>query len=91
MACAASVEDSGVTARTIDIREAQAQLTELVRRALAGDDVRIVDGERLVARLVAVNEGLQAGRRIPGLYPGTIWTSDDFDAPLPDEFWTGMG
>jgi hypothetical protein len=25
--------------------------------------------------------------RIAGLHPGTIWTSEDFDEPLPDEFW----
>lgn len=25
--------------------------------------------------------------RILGLHPGAIWTSDDFDEPLPDEFW----
>jgi len=28
-------------------------------------------------------------RRVAGLHPGAIWTSDDFDDPLPDEFWLG--
>lgn len=28
-------------------------------------------------------------KRIAGLNRGMIWTSDDFDAPLPDEFWLG--
>lgn len=27
--------------------------------------------------------------RIPDLHAGAIWTSDDFDDPLPDEFWLG--
>jgi hypothetical protein len=27
--------------------------------------------------------------RIAGLNAGQIWISDDFDAPLPDIFWTG--
>lgn len=27
--------------------------------------------------------------RIAGLHAGEIWTSDDFDDPLPDEFWLG--
>jgi len=27
--------------------------------------------------------------RIAGLHPGTIWASEDFDEPLPDEFWVG--
>jgi hypothetical protein len=26
--------------------------------------------------------------RVAGLHPGAIWTSDDFDEPLPDDFWT---
>ncbi|NET58687.1 MAG: DUF2281 domain-containing protein [Symploca sp. SIO2E6] len=27
--------------------------------------------------------------RIPGLYQGQIWMSEDFNDPLPDEFWLG--
>lgn len=27
--------------------------------------------------------------RIPDLEHGKIWISDDFDDPLPDEFWMG--
>ncbi len=27
--------------------------------------------------------------RIAGLHAGTAWISDDFDLPLPEEFWTG--
>lgn len=27
--------------------------------------------------------------RLPGLHPGAITTADDFDAPLPDDFWMG--
>lgn len=27
--------------------------------------------------------------RILGLHPGAIWMSNDFDDPLPDEFWLG--
>ena len=28
-------------------------------------------------------------KRIGPLHPGAIEASDDFDAPLPDEFWLG--
>jgi hypothetical protein len=28
-------------------------------------------------------------RRLAGLYEGSVWMSDDFDEPLPDEFWLG--
>ena len=27
--------------------------------------------------------------RVLGLHPGAFQPSDDFDAPLPDEFWLG--
>lgn len=30
-----------------------------------------------------------AQRRVADLNKGEIWASDDFDEPLPDEFWTG--
>jgi hypothetical protein len=29
------------------------------------------------------------GKRIPNLFPNAIRISDDFDEPLPDEFWMG--
>jgi hypothetical protein len=28
-------------------------------------------------------------KRIAGLGQGKWWVADDFDAPLPDEFWLG--
>ena len=28
-------------------------------------------------------------KRVLGLSKGKIWMSDDFNEPLPDEFWTG--
>lgn len=28
-------------------------------------------------------------QRIAGLHAGQIWMSDDFNDPLPDEFWLG--
>lgn len=73
--------------KTVDIREAQAQLPELVLRALAGDDVIISEGDKPVARLVAV--GATSQRRVADLNKDEIWTSDDFDEPLPEEFWLG--
>lgn len=36
-----------------------------------------------------VEEGATAKPRVLGLHPGAIWTSEDFDDPLPDEFWLG--
>ncbi|MCF4965646.1 type II toxin-antitoxin system VapB family antitoxin [Nostoc sp. CMAA1605] len=30
-------------------------------------------------------------QRVLGLHEGQIWMSDDFNDPLPDEFWMGEG
>jgi hypothetical protein len=29
--------------------------------------------------------------RVPGLHAGAAWISEDFDDPLPDDFWAGTG
>ncbi len=33
--------------------------------------------------------GAEPERRVPGLHAGSITTTADFDAPLPDELWVG--
>jgi len=40
----------------------------------------------LVETLTQTEETLMP-ERIPGLHAGTTWVSEDFDDPLPDEFW----
>lgn len=37
----------------------------------------------------AVSDQAPTSERVPNLHPGAIWTSEDFDDPLPDEFWLG--
>jgi hypothetical protein len=44
----------------------------------------LLKGEKLST--IAPNEIKQ---RIPNLRKGRGWIADDFDAPLPDEFWLG--
>jgi antitoxin (DNA-binding transcriptional repressor) of toxin-antitoxin stability system len=40
-----------------------------------------------VAQVIPLPE--KPKQRIAPLHPGAIEMSDDFDAPLPDEFWLG--
>lgn len=74
---------------TIDIRKAQPQLTELLQLTSAGDEVLIVEGDRHLARLIPA--ATPPAKRVAGLHRGAIWISEDFDEPLPDEFWLGRG
>jgi prevent-host-death family protein len=73
---------------TIEVQDAQARLTELVQQAAQGAEVVLTQAGTPVARLSAVPQP-HAGPRIPGLHPNTVWISDDFNDPLPDEFWLG--
>jgi prevent-host-death family protein len=76
-----------VLTKTISIRDAQANLREWVRRALQGDEIIIAEADKPLVRLVPIARGDQP--RMAGLSQGQIWTSDDFDQPLPDDFWAG--
>lgn len=78
-----------MTTKTIDVYDAQIQLDELVSQAVSGTEVILMDGVTPVARLVPFNT--QSAKRVAGLHAhlGAAWMSDDFDEPLPDEFWAG--
>ena len=74
--------------QTVSIDEAQNKLQDLLAHVLAGHEVIITDRGQPVARLVPVAPAKK--KRVAGLNRGTIWTSEDFDQPLPDEFWLGQ-
>jgi antitoxin (DNA-binding transcriptional repressor) of toxin-antitoxin stability system len=73
--------------KTVAIADAQHQLAELVAQAVAGTEIILTDGDTIKIRLVPVSP--QPRRRTPGLHQGSMTTTDDFDAPLDDDFWTG--
>ncbi len=65
------------------MHEAKTQLSKLLVRVQAGEEIVIAKAGIPVARLVAVE--VDVGRRIPGTARGCITLHADFDAPLPDE------
>lgn len=77
-----------MTAISMDVQEAKIRLSELISLVEAGTEVILMDGETPRARLVPF-EGTT--ERLAGLHAGTIWTSEDFDDPLPDNFWMSGG
>jgi antitoxin (DNA-binding transcriptional repressor) of toxin-antitoxin stability system len=68
--------------KMIEVCEAQSRLQKLLAQVLAGMEIILTDGSTPVARVLPVSQ------RVAGLHAGKIWTSADFDEPLPDEFWT---
>jgi prevent-host-death family protein len=66
---------------TFNTYEAKTNLSRLLDRVLAGEEIVIARAGRPVARLVAVDE---PRRRLPGTARGQVVMADDFDAPLAD-------
>jgi antitoxin (DNA-binding transcriptional repressor) of toxin-antitoxin stability system len=70
--------------KTVDVQEAQTNLKELLFLALKGIEVVLTDGGIPLVRLAPIIAS-PPKQRTAGLHAGAIWTSDDFDEPLPDE------
>jgi antitoxin (DNA-binding transcriptional repressor) of toxin-antitoxin stability system len=74
--------------KTVDISEVQSQLNELLDLTMQGTEIVFARGETPLARLVPIAKR-STKPRIAGLHKGAILMSDDFDEPLPDDFWLG--
>ena len=75
--------------RPTPIHAAKAHLSELIARALAGEDVVIARGTVPLVRLVPIQP---VGRRISGRYRDVLGNCDAVLEPLPDaelDAWEG--
>jgi len=70
--------------KTIVVQEAEANWQELLSLVRDGTEVILMEGAKPLARLSPA----KTSGRVPDLHPGG-WMSDDFNAPLPDQFWLG--
>ena len=66
----------------VNLYEAKAKLSELVDRAMAGEEIVVAKSGKPKVRLVPVKA--KPVRKF-GLMKGEVWMSEDFDEPLPDE------
>ena len=72
---------------TVEVKEAQDRLHELLARVAEGTEIILTDRDQPFARISPISS--PAAPRTPDLHPGAFQPSDDFDAPLPDGFWLG--
>jgi len=70
-------------ATTVNIHEAKTNLSRLLRRVSAGEEIVIAKAGRPIARLVPVMQ--KPARRVPGSAAGQVIIVPDFDAPLPED------
>ena len=67
---------------SISVYQARAELSRLIERALAGEEIVIAKAGKPMARLVPIEPRRP---RKSGFLKGKIWIADDFNAPLPDD------
>ncbi len=66
----------------VNIHEAKTNLSKLLQRAAAGEEVVIAKNNEPVAKLVAIPS--KPAIRKPGSAKGQVWMADDFNEPLDD-------
>ena len=70
------------TIRHVNVAEAKARFSALVRQALAGDEVVIAKDNTPLLRLVRLHD--RTGPRKPGSAKGRVRMAADFDRTPPD-------
>ena len=81
-----------MSTKTINLQETPADLEELLTLVAEGANVVLMRGDTPIARLSPLKKRTPKPQkpRIAGLHAGNIlYMSEDFDDPLPDEFWLG--
>ncbi len=73
--------------KTVDASKEKILLEELLALLTSGSEVIITESGTPIARLVSVSPSHSP--RVAGLHAGAIWSSEDFDEPLPNGFWMG--
>ena len=76
------MEDFKMTVQ-VNIYEAKSNLSKLINRVIAGEEVIVARSGKPVAKLVPFEKPIQ--NRKPGSAKGKLIISEDFDAPLPDD------
>jgi prevent-host-death family protein len=85
----------GKPAETFTIHAAKTNLSKLVARAEAGEEIVLARGKEPVAKIVPIKAPATAEQprepRRPGRLAGQIWIGPEFFDPLPDDEMEGLG
>ena len=73
--------------KQVDLRNSPINLHDLLILVQEGNEVVLTEGANPLARVIPITPS--STPRQAGLHPGAIQTREDFDEPLPEEFWTG--
>jgi antitoxin (DNA-binding transcriptional repressor) of toxin-antitoxin stability system len=71
---------------TIDIQELPVRLREIIADATWGAEIIVTEKDVPCAKLLSLPASSAVTKRTPGLNPGAIRTTPDFNAPLDEDF-----
>lgn len=69
-------------AETVNVHAAKTQLSKLLARVEAGEEIVIARAGKPVARLAPLAPARKPRR--PGAWKGKVWIAPDFDDPIPE-------
>ena len=73
--------------KTIELMPQSPSLEDLLAMAKNESGLTLTKAGQPVAQVIPLPE--KPKQRVAPLHPGAIEMSDDFNAPLPDDFWLG--
>jgi len=81
-----------MSSKTLDIQQLQISVSELLSLIQNDQEIVITNGNTPIARLTLLNHiepNIWDSEKTPqpGLNLGAMVMGDDFDQPLPEEFW----
>lgn len=81
-----------MSTKTVDIQQLQIDVSQLLSLMQNDQEIVITHGNTPIAKLTLINQieaNIWESEKTPkpGLNLGAMVMSDDFDQPLPDEFW----
>jgi prevent-host-death family protein len=63
----------------VNVHEAKTQLSKLLRRVEAGEEIVVARGNVPIARIVPIDDDRGLQREPPSDWVGQVWLADDFD------------
>jgi len=69
----------------INISQAKASLSRVIKRALAGEEIVIARNGAPLVKLVPVPKLAERKPRVPGRYKGEIWIAPDCFDPITED------
>lgn len=69
--------------RTVNLSKKKVNLKQILSIVEEGNEIILTKNRRKVAKVVPLSK--EKRERILGQFKGKIWTSDDFEKPIPEE------